>query len=267
MSVKGFQFFHIETYSRISNKSNSKQSAINYALETDRSFSNFKPVRYFGCSAVESVQRAEEIANKSKDKIGRSVRKDAAIILSGVASYPLETEDFECYIKNEENVLTKWLKINHEFFQKKYGDRYVSNILHVDEKYFHIHFFVLPKTTPKGVFDLNSLHDGISAKNNKKYKSIKAKESAYETAMRALQDEYYENVGSLCGLKRDNPNSRKLNRCEWEYEKNALRRLADSEARIEMIKNVVEKLNKKKAEIIAHEQLIYDSRRAKISNS
>lgn len=270
MSIEGFQFFHIETYARISNKNNTKQSAINVALEADRVAdacphidSVSKPIRLYGCSASEAVQRAEEIAKNSTDKMGRSVRKDAAIIIAGVASYPLETKDFEYAKKDEKDALKKWLKINHEFLQKKYGDRYVSNILHVDEKYFHIHFYVLPRSTKEGVFDINNAHDGISAKNNLQNKGIKAKENAYKAAMRALQDEYYENVGVPCGLTRDGPKRRRLTRREWQYEKTASQRLADAEKRIEFIKSAVQNLNRKKAKIIAHEQSLYNSRRVK----
>ncbi|WP_274023220.1 plasmid recombination protein [Vibrio parahaemolyticus] len=243
--MSGFQFFHVEPYSLIPSKNHKRQSARNAAAEADRfaiacpHITQLKqPVRLYGCSANEAVDEAERIIAFSTDKRGRKIRKDAYIILSGVVSYPVPIAELA---SNDEN-LKHWVRLNLKFLRQKYGSYFKSAIAHIDEKYFHIHFFVLPEVSSKNVLKFSSIHDGIRARESISNLGAKAKVRAYKEAMRALQDEYYEHVGISCGLTREGPKRRRLSREEWIIEQKSAERLAKAESRIEQIRSAVKKV-------------------------
>lgn len=142
--MSGFQFITVQPYSFVSSNDNKYQSARNMAAEADRfalacpHIDHLRqPVRLYGCSANEVVDEAEVVFKTATDKIGRKIRKDANIVLAGVTSYPTPISELS---PNDEN-LKKWIRLNLVFFRGKYGKRFKSAIAHIDEKYFHIHFF------------------------------------------------------------------------------------------------------------------------------
>lgn len=243
--MSGFQFLHVETYSIIASKDNKRQSARNVAAEADRfalacpHINNLRqPVRLYGCSANEVVDLAEKIFKSAKDKLGRKIRKDANIILAGVTSYPVPISE----LTPSDEYLKKWIFLNLQFFKEKYGEQYKSAIAHVDEKYFHIHFFVLPEVTSKNILNFSAIHDGILARESASQLGAKAKMRAYTEAMRAFQDEYHDKVGAPCGLTREGPKRRRLTRKEWVHEQKSAERLAKATSRIEQIQSAARKV-------------------------
>lgn len=252
--MKGYQFFHVETYSRISG-ANNKLSAINVAKEAERDSEScphiVNPKIYklmFGSTPSEAVAIAQARAAIATDKIGRKLRKDAQIMLAGVASYPVPISE----LNPSDEALNHWLKLNYKFLRKKYGNRLKSIVAHTDEPFFHIHFYIIPDfddpQTKK--FSIAQVHDGIRARNFVGGKKAKEKMRAYKEAMRALQDEYFEAVGKLCGLTREGPNKRRLTRSAWKVEQAAAERLAQS------LKFVDEVEEKAEAVEIEHKELL-----------
>ncbi|EPF9726322.1 plasmid recombination protein [Vibrio fluvialis] len=243
--MAGFQFITVEHYSYNASKDYKRQSARNVAAEADRfalacpHINNLRqPVRLYGCSANEAVDEAEKIFKSAKDKLGRKIRKDANILLAGVTSYPVPIAELT---PNDES-LKIWIKLNLQFFREKYGELYKSAIAHVDEKYFHIHFFVLPEVNENNVLNFASIHDGIRARESVSKLGAKAKVRAYSEAMRSFQDEYYAKVGIPCGLTREGPKRRRLTRKEWMHEQKTAERLANAESRIKQIQRVAKKI-------------------------
>ncbi|MEY8216009.1 MAG: hypothetical protein RPR97_16180 [Colwellia sp.] len=123
---------------------------------------------------------------------------------------------------------------------QKYGKRLKSIVAHTDEPYFHIHFYIIPDFDEPQTKRLSiaQVHDGIRARNLVDGKQAKEKMRAYKEAMRALQDEYYEEVGKLCGLTREGANKRRLTRSAWKVEQATAERLAHS---LEMVDEIEEK--------------------------
>lgn len=243
--MAGFQFITVQQYSFTASKDNKRQSARNVAAEADRfalacpHINHLKqPVRLYGCSANEAVDEAEQIFKSAKDKLGRKIRKDANILLAGVTSYPIPIAELNPIDEN----LKKWIKLNLQFFREKYGAFYKSAIAHVDEKYFHIHFFVLPEVNENNVLNFSSIHDGIRARGSVSKLGAKAKVRAYSEAMRSFQDEYYEKVGIPCGLTREGPKRRRLTRKEWVHEQKTAERLANAESRLKQIQRAAKKI-------------------------
>ncbi|WP_061032652.1 plasmid recombination protein [Vibrio splendidus] len=243
--MSGFQFFHIEPYSFEASKDHKYQGARNMAAEADRFALACphvkhlkKPIRLYGCSANEAVDEAEKIIKTATDRLGRKIRKDANIILTGVASYPTPIEELT---PSDEN-LKKWIKLNLDFLRKKYGKHFKSAIAHIDEAYFHIHIYILPEVDSNNILSFSSIHDGIRARESVSKLGAKAKMRAYTDAMRSLQDEYYQHVGIPCGLTREGPKRRRLSRKEWVHEQRVAERLAKAESRIEQIRSAAKKV-------------------------
>ena len=120
--MAGYQFFHIETYARISSKNHKKQSARGVAREAERvpeaclHVDSPQPYKLmFGCSPNEAVSLAESRAAIGTDQLGRKLRKDAQIILCGVASYPVPMSE----LRPNDQALNYWLKLNYKFLRKK----------------------------------------------------------------------------------------------------------------------------------------------------
>lgn len=250
----GPQFIHVESLSFTAKKNNSLQSAQNAALEAERAFGHCphilhpkKPVRVFGVMPTETVAKAKELVLKAKDPLGRKIRKDANIMISGVVSFPVPMP----FLTPSDERVQLWLKKNIQFLKKKYGKHLSSILLHTEESHLHCHYFVLPPITEKGVLDMGLVHDGIKARSYvaKTGGSAKAKKRAYEEAMRAFQDEYYEHVSKICGLTREGPKRRRLTRSEWCKEKKTAERLAKAEMRVEQVRQAARAVIEKQFEI------------------
>jgi hypothetical protein len=253
--MAGYQFFHVETYARIPSKNHKKQSARGIAKEAERDSEScphiINPQNYklmFGSTPSEAVAVAEERADLATDKLGRKLRKDAQIMLAGVASYPVPMTE----LNPNDEALNYWLKLNYKFLRKKYGNRLKSIVAHTDEPFFHIHFYIIPDFDDPQTKKLSiaQVHDGIRARNFVGGKKAKEKMSAYKEAMRGLQDEYFESVGKLCGLTREGANKRRLTRSEWKVEQAVAERLANSLNVVDSIENKAKTLDIEKRELL-----------------
>lgn len=238
----GYQFISINTYSRQASRTGKKQSADGMIAEIERQpdacphiIEPSPPKHMYGLKPFEALALAKENAGKATDSIGRKLRKDAQIIASAIVSFPKPMSE----LTPHDPELKLWLEKNHQFFLKKYGDQYVSATAHLDERFFHLHVLLIPKVNGQGVLNIGSIHQGIKARDELKTKKIKLKNRAYKKAMRAYQEEYYENVGLPCGLTKDGPRRRRLSRKEWIQEQAHAERLADA---IEQIKYANEKM-------------------------
>ncbi|WCM64910.1 hypothetical protein K0819_12800 [Vibrio parahaemolyticus] len=270
----GFQFLHIDTFARTPGRTGKKQSIANMIAEIEREpdacthvLNPRQPKLLFGKKPKEVLKLALEQAETAKDSVGRKLRKDAQIIACAVASFPVPMA--ELTLKDPD--LNKWLKLNHEFFKRKYSKSYVSLTAHLDEKFFHIHVLLLPELDNEGVMNIGTVHQGIQARDATKTNKLKIKNRAYKEAMRAFQEEYYEAVGKPCGLTKDGPKRRRLTRQEWTLEKSHAKRLSES---IEHIQHTNERSlelhrQSKKLSDEAHErsskatQLINDANKAR----
>lgn len=262
----GYQFVHIELYSRQASRTLKRQSATNMAKEISRSpdscphvFTPKEPIQLFGHRPRDAVKLAEQRASEAKDAIGRKLRKDALILGSGVASYPARTTE----IPWENPELQKWIELTHKYLQDKYGDKYVSLVAHSDEEFWHVHYILLPDIDEMNRLDVSSIHQGIKARNSVRKGSAKEKMRAYQAAMRDFQSEYYDQVGKLCGLTRDGPKRRRLTRKEWVNEKKAAKRLASANQRIEsaflLVRKIYDELSVRDRQLKAKERTIVES--------
>ncbi|TOM79846.1 hypothetical protein CGH69_23510, partial [Vibrio parahaemolyticus] len=130
-------FIHVETYGRLPSRTGKKQSISGIVREAERvkeacpHVENIrKPILFHGVMPSKAAEIAEDRAAKAKDSKGRKLRRDAQIMLAGVASFPMSFDELNSDEQNKED-FKFWVSKNHEFLTKKYGDSYKSLICHI----------------------------------------------------------------------------------------------------------------------------------------
>ncbi|ELK8510149.1 plasmid recombination protein [Vibrio vulnificus] len=219
-----YQFFHIETYSISSkynrrNPNSSSKSFSTIAKELMRHpdatphISNpQQPTLLHGLDAYSALELAKQRAAVSKDRMGRKLRKDAQIVLSGVISCPQSFRD------DSPDGYSLWLKDNLSYLKSHYGSNLVAVLLHEDESHPHIHFICLPEPDSNFQMHIKTIHEPIRAREET-LGGRKAKFDAYKHAFRQLQDDYYSKVASKHGFTRDGANRTRMSRRDYIIKK------------------------------------------------
>lgn len=228
--MAGFQFAHIETYSRKCRSINGKQGTkdgrkLSKGGRTTRDiFAEAKretdachhvaepcpPVLVFGQSLdvteQEHDKRVSEAKQVQKNGVSRSIRSTQNTLLTVVLSHPGDVSF---------NELDEWRKRSIDWLRDRYGDQLKTVIEHTDERHPHLHAYVIPDSLR--AYDL---HDGRKAKEQAQADGLDnvAQNRAYKDAMRGWQDDYYSKVGQACGLSRVGPKRRRLSRDQWAME-------------------------------------------------
>lgn len=214
------QFIHFEEYSMT--PKGDKPDAIGVLKEARREESHSKHIsgekfakRVYGYE-LEEVQRQLEKGVNQKIN-GRAVRKDARILLAGVASYPTAFKDKE-YNKIE---MLKWQKATILHLKKQFGDSLKSVVFHADEEQPHIHFYCYDTSK----MNLREIHPGMIAEAKEKGKRAKA--IAFKKALSEFQDSYFIEVSQKFGMtrtgsepreRRNKEQQREINKIKNEYE-------------------------------------------------
>lgn len=192
-----YQFIRLEAYGF--NKTKNKPDAIGVIREARREETHakhiqgcFKSRRIYGKS-LNAVE--EDIRQYEHSKInGKAIRKDARILLAGVASYPIAFTDSEY---NRAQML-RWVIATTKFLKQQFGRNLQSVVLHEDETYPHIHFYCYDTEQTS----IASIHPGNIAEKASKSKSKKAKLDAFKRGLSAFQDGYYKDVSVQFDMQR-----------------------------------------------------------------
>lgn len=144
------------------------------------------------------------LADHKKRTGGPAVRKDAHVLLAGVASYPRALADAD------PKGHARWEKATVKWLQKRYGDDLRAVLRHDDEAHPHIHFFVCGRER----VNAKELHDGYVAKA--KARTPKEGVAAFNDAMRDYQSAFYAEVGHGAGLLRDGPKRKRMDRATYK---------------------------------------------------
>lgn len=265
--MSGPQFVHIETYARsVSSLRKKRETArAESGKGVDRKLSveeicaeaarepghhphvaNPKAPRVlFGVSPREVPALLEERINaankaikaqKAEMKRGerrsgpRGIRKDAHVVLTMVASYPVpfNAQDGKSNFDDQEALalLQQWEVRTHAYmhsFARQRGLDLVSVVAHDDEGHPHLHAIFIPANDR---VDARACHPGHAAKNalvkeeHEDHKAFKRRENAtYCDTMRSFQNGYFEAVSIPSGLMRTGPKRRRLPRAAYLSEK------------------------------------------------
>ena len=218
-----FQFIRAEVYARRAStnaKAKSEYSIDDIIGEALRDEGHIPHVgnpeapRYLLGSEVETraiLGRVRENAAQYRDKMGRKMREDAAVLLAGVASFPRDAAN------RDPALYEKWETLTVDYLKRKYGADLRSVVMHNDEEHPHLHFYVYSDTE----VNAKMLHDGY--KNG-------SSPAAYKAGTKAFQDDYHEQVASRCGLARTGPKRRRLSRAEWHAEQEMAQAIAKAES-------------------------------------
>jgi hypothetical protein len=258
--MSGYQFIHVDTYARIPNKNFNKQSIWGIVHEADRvphaclHIENpKKPILLYGEQLSKMAQKLYDLADKCRDSLGRKTRKDAQLLLAGVASYPKKSQDIEY---NDEH-FQRWLKLSVQFLKDEYGDYLRSIILHFDDELFpHYHFYCYPNPDENNRLNIRDVHVGMKARDTVSDKGLgsgKKRRKLYKDAMRAFQDRYYSKVGISSGLSRLGPKRQRMTRKEWRDEQNRCDRLKYYEQQkieIEKLSKTLSQSNEQKEQLL-----------------
>lgn len=213
-----FQFVHIECYSLSSPKkarkgSPQKWSASDILAEAarrpgacDHVTEPLPPTLIHGTTLEQIEAELTDIQSNARDAVGRRLRKDATVLLAGVASYPADGNDYEA-----------WKQLTVEWLRYRFGENLRAVVEHLDEQHPHLHFFVVDPL--RG--NVKSLHPGFTAAKDATNPVLQRK--AYTEAMQAFQDDYWEHVGGPSALARIGPARRRLTREDWAKEQAELR--------------------------------------------
>ncbi|SBW14881.1 hypothetical protein BR10RB9215_C11728 [Brucella sp. 10RB9215] len=278
----GFQFAHIETYSRSGGRSG-KLTIAEIIFEARRSpesslhVANPKnPVPVYGCDFDELIRRHDTIIDQVQVTLSngkkRALRKDTCSLFNCILSHPATPE--EC--RNDPNVKAaveawardsvKWLR--HDLEAR--GGTLETVIMHVDEAHVHLHAYGLHSSG-----HADRLHPGKAAKkqavetaieNGQEKKAANAVgDKAYVEAMRAWQDSYSEKVGLLHGLTRLGPARRRLSRAEWMAEQAVAKSVQQAKTMAATAKNAARAAdnNRKHCETVAQKTIAHARRQAK----
>lgn len=245
-----YQFIHVESYSRSTPKKgktggHSVASVVNEATREPNSIPHIddpKPPTYLYGKPLEKLEgTCNEWAASMTDAKGRKLRKDALCLVAGVVSMPDDTTPQAWESFRSDAV---------EHLKAKYGDRLQTVIEHTDESHPHLHFYVTPRPGER----FESIHQGkLAAAESKRAGELKGGQNlAYKAAMRAYQDEFFEEVGIKNGLARIGPGRRRLTREEWKLEQlqveNAAKVIAVAQNTVELSKVEAAEIKKKAAD-------------------
>lgn len=221
--MAGCQFIHIELYARsaskLAGKARAKKGTKRQASTEDTAWTarqivaevrrepgQFSP--YIVPQRPEPLYgSADELADEL-DELDRcppkGQRKDTPVLLAGVVSSNWHPDDPRSL---------EWRMDTLAYLKKTHGNNLRAVVAHNDEPHDHMHFYV----TLPGLKPVKGLHPGHIARK----KSTDAGESpgeqteAYNAAMKALQDNYYEEVARRHGQTRIGPRRERLGRMEW----------------------------------------------------
>lgn len=234
----GFQFVHVETYSRSGGRNGKLTIAdiIAEALRLPEASLHVQkpknPVQVYGCDLDELMLRHDTMIEQARETLvngkKRAVRKDTCSLFTCVLSHPATPE--EC--RNDPAVkagVEAWAKDSVRWLRRDLearGGTLETVIMHIDETYVHLHAYGLHSSG-----HADRLHPGKAAKkqaveaavaDGQEKKAANAMgDKAYVEAMREWQDSYSVNVGLSHGLTRLGPARRRLSRAQWKAEKAA----------------------------------------------
>lgn len=210
MITGGIQFVHIAVYSLHSPKKTSRGADRKWAVRDVIAEASREPQACLhvprprppnllhGPSLAELEAEIGAIHARSCDAAGRRLRKDASVLLAGVASYPRGGIEY-----------SYWKQSTLEWLQTEFGEHLRSVVEHTDEAHPHLHFYAV---NPDGG-NVKDLHPGFHAA--KGAQAPREQRLAYNTAMRAFQDRFWEHVAGPSGLARLGPGRQRMSRAQW----------------------------------------------------
>lgn len=210
MITGGIQFVHIQIYGLSAAKKTARGVSRKWSVHDILAEANREPqaclhvaapkppTLLYGSSLNELEEEVRAIHAHSTDAAGRRLRKDASVLLAGVTSYPRGGIEY-----------AYWKQAALEWLQLEFGSGLCSVVEHSDEAHPHLHFYVVNPQSG----NVKDVHPGFRAA--KGAQTPKQQRIAYNAAMRAFQDRFWEHVAGPAGLARLGPGRQRMSRAQW----------------------------------------------------
>jgi hypothetical protein len=158
---------------------------------------------------------------------GKRVRKDAQVLIAGVASFPSTWEEIDAD-PAEKSRYERWQSLTLDFLKSEFLNL-DSVVLHTDEARPHLHFFVAARPDQKKGLSLDSIHPGLRAEVRALEEGADKRAAAGQKieALRGFQDRFYTQVGQFVGLTRTGPGRSRSTRQEWKNRQEEASRRAE----------------------------------------
>jgi hypothetical protein len=239
-----YQFLHLGAYGRAPRKREPAWSCISgITAEGARVPGARGHIRYpaeprllFGISPIDAGREAAARADCAVDAAGRRLRMDGVALIAGVVSYPDEKEAVDAMIGNSD-YYRLWKYTVVDWLEAGFGEHLRSVVEHVDERFYHLHFYCVPPLGADGRLRVDVIHPGRRAKAEAAALGAckRDQDRAYRQGMRAFQDRFHAEVSRDFGHQRVGPQRQRLARQEQllqrkaEEERKRLREEADHE--------------------------------------
>jgi hypothetical protein len=175
-----------------------------------------------GRSPLEAGNLATERADQAFDHgcRRRRLRRDGIALLAGVVSYPVPRQSVDedpC----DQDVYGWWRAMTVDWLVMQFGDHLHSVVEHADERFLHLHFYVVPQLQPNLRLNLNHIHPGERMKTDAAEAGAckKFQDAAYRSGMSRWQDDYWFEVGRNFGHDRYGPRRQRVSRIQRQMEK------------------------------------------------
>lgn len=191
-----------------------------------------EPTVLHGRSPIEAGRIALERAEQARDAKGRRLRRDGAVLVAAVLSYPVPrtlVEDRDA--PDAQDLYNAWRSEAAQWCRNRFGDTLVSLVEHHDEEYLHLHAYAVPALGPGNRLTLEAIHPGRAALKQAEAggRDKAGQRAAYLEAMKRLQDEFHAALSMRYGHARVGPRRRRLQRTEHLLVKQAQMREAERE--------------------------------------
>jgi hypothetical protein len=185
------------------------------------------PELVYGNDPVEVWEEAYALADQAVDAAGAKLKATALVILVGVASYPVPRIVVE-QDADERARFNRWRSNTIAWLREMFGPGLRLVVGHWDEPYPHIHFAVLPTVGADRRLRIGDIHPGHGAAQRCKDArgSRRDQKQAYQQAMSAFQDSYYDDVIAEFGFARLGPARQRLDRHGWKAQTKQARAIA-----------------------------------------
>ena len=282
-----YQFAHYETYAMHSRTNRSTARGV--IAEAERVPTHSKhvakpkaPKLLHGCMPSELLREIEQDAAIAKDRTGKKkLPKDAQILLAGVVSMPLESQELldahAIYVRGGKKErpealrqYQKWRKLTLTWLKQTYGDALRSVVLHYDEKQVHLHYYCANRLTG-GTLNLDGLDVAGDAERSlglgRKARNAggAARKKVRAEALTAFQESFNQAVGFAMGWARLGPQKRRMSRADWKQEQlvaeklaGALEKAAEAEERLKASREINNDLRQWSASKLAELQTSLD---------
>ena len=230
----GYQFAHIQTYSRKGNKVS--RSLTDVLKENSRVPGNMnhikepgEPELIFGKNPVDLIPIIDQLVATAKERLkgtGQRIQSNTHVLEGAVFSHPYTVEslredpDREADYQSWRKDMIKYAIADAE----KRGLKTLSIVEHRDEPYPHIHVLSVPMLTADNPrVDAKRCHRGhiASSEAAQQGKNPKAQMAAYREAMSEWQNDLWEAVSVKHGLTRLGPRRKRYTRTEYHEQKQA----------------------------------------------